>query len=110
MFGGLNCIGSLASGDLCKDSMLISSRELGRVASERGLMIGKEILKHPRDSRLANAKFGSNMMSGGAIRSQRKDVFFFSRGDGAHCELRGPERISLDYIAGTQAQVIPASP
>jgi hypothetical protein len=50
------------------------------------------------------------MTSGGAIRGQRKDVFFLSRGDGAHCELRGPERISLDYIAGTQAQDIPASP
>jgi hypothetical protein len=47
--------------------MLIPGRKFGRTTSRRGLVIGKEVLKCPRDSRLANAKFGSNMMSGDAI-------------------------------------------
>ena len=86
MFGGLDSIGSLASSDLCQDSMLISGRKFGRTTSSRSLVTGKEVLKCPRDSRLANAKFGSNMTSGDAIGGQRKDVFFLSRGDGMHWE------------------------
>ena len=84
MFGSLDSIGSLASGDLCEDSMLISDRKFGRATSRRCLMIGKKVLKCPRDSRLANAKFESNIASGDAIGGQRKDVFLLSRGDGMH--------------------------
>ena len=87
MFGSLNSISSLASGNLCKDNPLAYGRKLGRMASRRGLVIGKEVLKCPRDSRLANTKFGSNITSGDAIGGQRKDVFFLSRGDGMHWEL-----------------------
>jgi hypothetical protein len=65
---------------------LIRGRKFGMMTSRRGLVIGKEVLKYPRDSRLANAKFGSNMMSGDAIGGQRKDVFLLSRGDGTHWE------------------------
>jgi hypothetical protein len=86
VFGGLDSIGSLASSDLCQDSMLIPGRKFGRMISRRGLVIGKEVLKCPRDSRLVNAKFGSNMMSGDAIGGQRKDVFPLSREDGTHWE------------------------
>jgi hypothetical protein len=66
--------------------MLISSRKFGRTTSRRGLVIEKEDLKCPRDSILANAKFGSNMMSGDAMGGQRKDVFLLSRGDGIYWE------------------------
>ena len=66
--------------------MSISDRNLGRTTSRRGLVVGNEVLKGPRDSRLANAKFGSNMMSGDAIGGQRKNVFLLNRGDGMHWE------------------------
>jgi hypothetical protein len=66
--------------------MLIPGGKFGRMTSRRGLVIGKEVLKCSRDSRLANAKFGSNMTSGDAIRGQRKDVFLLSRGDGMYWE------------------------
>jgi hypothetical protein len=66
--------------------MLIPDRTFERTTSRRGLVIWKEGLKCPRDSRLSNAKFGSNMMSGDAIGGQRKDVFLLSRGDEMHWE------------------------
>ena len=66
--------------------MLISDRKFGRTSSRRGLVVGKEVLKGSRDSRLANTKFGSNMTSGDAIGGQKKNVFLLSRGDGMHWE------------------------
>jgi hypothetical protein len=66
--------------------MLIPGRKFGRRTSRRGLVIWKEVLKYPRDSRLSTAKFGSNMTSGDVIGGQRKDVFLLSRGDGMHWE------------------------
>ena len=87
MFGSLNSISNLASGDLCKDNPLVYGRKLGRSASRRALVIRKEVLKCPRDSRLANTKFGGNMASGDAIRGQGKNILFLSRGDGVHWKL-----------------------
>ena len=84
MFGGLDSIGSLASSDLYQNSMLISGRKFGRTTSRRGLVIEKEVLKCPRVSKLANAKFGSNIISGDPIEGQRKNVCLLSREDGIY--------------------------
>ena len=84
MFGGLDSIGSLASSDLCQDSMLISGRKFGRTTSQRSLVIGNEVFKCPEDSRLANTKFESNMMSGDPIGGQRKNIFLLSREHGIY--------------------------
>ena len=86
VFGGLDSIGSLASSNLWQNSMLISDTKFGRTTSRRGLVVGKEVLKGPRDSILANAKFESNMTSGDAIGGQRKNVFLLSRADEMHWE------------------------
>ena len=87
VFHGLDSIGSFASSDLCDNWMLIPGRKLGWAASKRSVMIGKEILRCPGNSRPANSKFGGNLMIGETIRSKRKDIFLLSRGDGMHAEL-----------------------
>jgi hypothetical protein len=76
---------------VCTPSDHLSMHNNLYLLAERGLthnslVIEKEVLKCPRDSRLANAKFGSNMMSGDANEGQRKDVFLLSREDGMHWE------------------------
>jgi len=67
--------------------MLSSSRKLGRASSTRDLLIRKEFLNNPGYSRLAHMNFGGNETSWETFRSQRKDVFLLSRGDGVHDEL-----------------------
>ena len=110
MVGGLDSIGRLATSDLCKNSMLISSRELGRTASKRSIMIGKKIFKYSANSSPANAKFGGNIACRKTIGGQRNDIFFLSRGDGVHSELKSLETINLDYIAEIEALHVTALP
>ncbi len=67
--------------------MLGSGGELGGMTRGRHLVIGKNIVKGPDDSRLSKTSFLSNRVGGMAMGSQRKDIFLLSRGDGMHDEL-----------------------
>ena len=62
--GDLDSIGSLSSGDLGKDRLFISGRELGRIATRRNLLTRLKVLKNSGDSGPSNTKFGGNMTSG----------------------------------------------
>ena len=49
--------------------------------------IGKDVMKSSDDSRLAKTSSLGNRVSRMTMRSQRKDIFLVSRGDGMHDEL-----------------------
>jgi hypothetical protein len=87
VFGHLNSISSLPSGDLGEDGSFISGRELGRAAIIKNLSIRKEILEDPGDGGPAKTKFGGNTTCGETIGSKGEDVFLLSRGDGMHVEF-----------------------
>jgi hypothetical protein len=84
VFGGLDSIGSFASGDLLEDGVCSSGREFGRPTKVGGLSIGKKVLEYSGDSGLANTSLRGNIASGVAMGSKRKDIFLVSRRNGAH--------------------------
>jgi hypothetical protein len=100
--GSLHSIGSLASGDLSDDSMLSSGRELERTSSRRGLMIGKKLFEYSGYSRLTDTQIRSNRVSRLTIGGQGENVFFLSRGDGMHVELKGNKNNRTVYKCSIQ--------
>ena len=84
VFGSLDSIGDLASGDLCEDGACSSGRELGRATKMRGLSIGKKVLEYSGDSGLANTSLRGNITGGVTMGDQRKDVFLVGRRNGVH--------------------------
>ena len=99
MLSGLDCIGGLVSGDLSKNSMLVSGRKLGRTTSRRHLAMGEGFVKGSVDCTFGQTSPLGNRTRGVAMRGQGKDVFLISRGDGAHVELQVCHKIGCGYIA-----------
>jgi len=84
VFGSLDSISSLASSDLCEDSLLVNDRKLGGTTSRQRWQVGMEGSKCPGYSRLAEVESGSNGACRVTMGGQGEDVFLLSRGGGAH--------------------------
>ena len=87
MFGGLNSIRSLSSGNLSDDRLLRVSRKLRWMTRRRDKLIRKDILEYPGCSRSSNTNFGGNLANIKTIGGKREDIFLLSRGDGVHCGI-----------------------
>ena len=61
MFGGLDSIKSLSSGNLSDDRLLRASRKLRWTSRKRDKLIRKDILEYPGCSRSSNTNFGGNL-------------------------------------------------
>ena len=87
MFGGLNGIRSLSSGNLSDDRLLRASRKLRGTTRRRDKSIRKDILEYPGCSGSSNTSFGGNLVNRKTIGGKREDIILLSRGDGVHCGI-----------------------
>ena len=87
VFGGLNSIRSLSSGNLSDDRLLRVSRKLRRISRGRDKSIRKDIIEYPGCSRSSNTSFGGNLVNRKTIGGKGEDTFLLSRGDGVHCGI-----------------------
>ena len=98
MFGGLNSIRSLSSGNLSDDRLLRASRKLRGTSRSRDKSIRKDVLEYPGCSRSPNTSSGGNLVNKQTIGGKREDVFLLSRGDGCIVELWSSENVDLGYL------------
>ena len=87
MFGGLNSIRSLSSGNLSNDRLLRVSRKLRGMPRRRDKSIRKDVNEYPGCSRSSKTSSGGNLVNKQTIGGKREDVFLLSRGDRVHCGI-----------------------
>ena len=74
MFGGLNSIRNISSGNLSDDKLLRVSRKPRGMSRRRDKLIRKDILEYPGCSRSSNTSFGGNLANRKTIRGKREDI------------------------------------